>query len=318
VRVRELGEDALISRLREIFAIPHGRASELLVPIGDDASVLAPSNKPLVATTDMATENVHFKREWSSPFEIGGKVTVANLSDIAAMGGTPKYLLIGLALTGNEDVNWVVELARGIQATASQANVAIVGGDVVHGESITISIMALGECDKPILRSGARIGDRVVVSSLPGFSRAGMIILERFGRDSEEARRFNECVAAHVRPKFRASEARALQEVGATSMCDVSDGLIIDLERLLNASHVSVEFELDKNLLGPLNEVADFLHEDVESLFLTSGEEHSYIATVPEGSPSEDGQIMIGRITERRNVQEYGHNESSKSWKHWK
>ena len=317
--VRELGEDALVARLREVFHTHQSRITDVLVPNGDDGAVITPRGKSVVLSTDIATQGVHFRSDWSMPFEIGGKITVANLSDIAAMGGTPKFLLVGLALTGEEEIDWVLELARGIQTIAESQEVAVIGGDVVRGQSISISITAYGECETPVLRSGAQVGDQVVLTSISGFSRAGYLILEKFGRDSDEARKFKSCVDAHLLPKYQGASAKLLASLGARAMCDVSDGLAIDLERLAKASGVGIELDISVHALSPLSRVADFLETSPLNLFLNSGEEHLFLGILSQSEEIPGGMLKIGKTIAGDSVTLKGNSkiENENFWKHW-
>ena len=158
-------EAEIIAQLAKIFAIPQSdRAnSRIIMGIGDDGAVVAPSPHNWVITTDMAVEGVHFQQGWSSAYEIGGKITSANLADIFAMGATPHHLVVALSLTGNESMNWISELAIGMNEEAQSVGAFIVGGDIARGAQITIAMTAVGEVDKPILRSGARAGDQIVL-----------------------------------------------------------------------------------------------------------------------------------------------------------
>ena len=169
-------ERDLILNISEIFAEAN---SDLIVGIGDDGAVVARPNEDLVVTTDMAVQDVHFKVEWSSAREIGKKVAAANLADIYAMGGKPKYLTVAMSATGREELEWMLDVARGIAQEAHIVGAQVIGGDLSQSEKIVISITAIGECKKPILRSGARVGDSIFITNLPGWSAAGLIALQR-------------------------------------------------------------------------------------------------------------------------------------------
>jgi len=173
-RSEALTEAQVIARLREIFASPDPRIE---VGIGDDAAVVAGEVRQ-VMTTDMAVEGVHFRTDWSTGFEIGRKVTAANAADILAMGGVPDYLLVAVALTGSESMEWISDLAHGIKFEADLAGLQIIGGDISKSEKIIISMTAVGHCAKPVLRSGAKPGDGIYLSSLTGWSAAGLAILK--------------------------------------------------------------------------------------------------------------------------------------------
>jgi len=283
-------EAGLIARLRDLFHTSF--QTQVQVGIGDDAAVIKSSNNKLVATVDMAVEDIHFNKKWSSPFQIGAKLTTANLADIFAMGAIPKYLLVAAGISELNNSETVTELAKGIRSVADKFEVTVIGGDLSKSEKMTLSITALGELsDQPILRSGARVGDLIYLSSLTGLSAAGLAILNR------ELDRPRYVVEAHLNPKLVAPDK--LIKV-ATSMCDVSDGLATDAAHLSYASNVN--FNLSKDLISQaadfkdLAELAKELNEDVFDWILTGGEDHFFLATVGKENESNELGIQIGSV----------------------
>ena len=283
-------EAGLIARLRDLFHTSF--QTEVQVGIGDDAAVIKSSNNKLVATVDMAVEGIHFDKKWSSPFQIGAKLTTANLADIFAMGAVPKYLLVAAGINELNNSETVSELAKGIRSVADKFEVSVIGGDLSKSEKMTLSITALGELSaQPILRSGGRVGDLIYLSSLTGLSAAGLAILNR---DLDRPRYV---VEAHLNPKLVAPDK--LIKV-ATSMCDVSDGLATDAAHLANAS--AVNFNLSKDLISKaddfkdLAELAKELNEDVFDWILTGGEDHFFLATVDKKNESSELGIKIGIV----------------------
>ena len=283
-------EAGLIAQLRDLFHTSFQTGVE--IGIGDDAAVVLASNKKLVATVDMAVEDIHFKREWSTPFQIGAKLTTANLADIFAMGATPKYLLVAAAITEVNNSQMVSELAKGIKSVADKFEVAVIGGDLSRAEKMSLSITALGEIsEKPITRSGAKVGDIVYVSALPGLSAAGLAILTR-GLD-----RPRYVVEAHLNPKL--SAPNKLIQV-ATSMCDISDGLVTDASHIASASTVRINLSKNKLISGSdfkdLAELAVELGEQVFDWILTGGEDHFFLATVDPKNASDEIGLEIGVV----------------------
>ena len=283
-------EAGLIARLRDLFHTSF--QTQVQVGIGDDAAVIKSSSNKLVATVDMAVEDIHFNKKWSSPFQIGAKLTTANLADIFAMGAIPKYLLVAAGISELDNSETVTELAKGIRSVADKFEVTVIGGDLSKSEKMTLSITALGELSgQPILRSGARVGDLIYLSSLTGLSAAGLAILNR------ELDRPRYVVEAHLNPKLVAPEK--LIKV-ATSMCDVSDGLATDAAHLSYASNVN--FNLSKDLISQaadfkdLAELAKELNEDVFDWILTGGEDHFFLATVGKENESNELGIQIGSV----------------------
>ncbi len=283
-------EAGLIGRLRDLFHTSF--QTQVQVGIGDDAAVIKSSNNKLVATVDMAVEDIHFSKKWSTPFQIGAKLTTANLADIFAMGAVPKYLLVAAGINELNNSETVTELAKGIRSVADRFEVTVIGGDLSKSEKMTLSITALGELSaQPILRSGARVGDLIYLSSLTGLSAAGLAILNR------ELDRPRYVVEAHLNPKLVAPDK--LIKV-ATSMCDVSDGLATDASHLSYASNVN--FNLSKDLISQaadfkdLAELAKELNEDVFDWILTGGEDHFFLATVDKENESNELGIQIGSV----------------------
>ncbi|MFM8824434.1 MAG: thiamine-phosphate kinase [Candidatus Nanopelagicus sp.] len=283
-------EAGLIERLRDLFHTSF--QNDVQVGIGDDAAVIAASQNKLVATVDMAVEDIHFKRQWSTPFQIGAKLTTANLADIYAMGAIPKYLLVAAAITEVNNLDVITQLAKGIRSVADKQQVVVIGGDLSKAEKMSLSITALGEMSgRPITRTGAAVGDLVYLSSLPGLSAAGLAILTR-GLD-----RPRYVVEAHLNPKL--TPPFELMKV-ATSMCDISDGLATDAKHLASSSGVSINFS--KELIEKaadykdLAELALELGEDVFDWILTGGEDHFFIATVSASNANEALGIQVGRV----------------------
>lgn len=283
-------EAGLVERLRELFQTSFAQGVE--VGIGDDAAVISASNNKLVATLDIAIEDVHFKTLWSSPFQIGAKLTTANLADLFSMGATPKYLLVGAAISEVNNSEVITELAQGIRSVADKFEVSVIGGDLSKSEKMSLSITALGEMAKdPITRSGASAGDLIYLSALPGLSAAGLAILER-GLDRPKY-----VVQAHLNPKLVAPIK--LIEV-ASAMSDISDGLVSDARNIARASKVDLNFDTSALEASPdfkdLGELATELGVDVYDWILSGGEDHFFIATVPEKYADKNLGIQVGKV----------------------
>jgi len=283
-------ERELIINISEIFAATN---PAVLVGIGDDAAIIARPENHMVVTTDMAVEDVHFKVNWSSAEEIGRKVAAANLADIYAMGGQPKYLTVAMSATGNEEFEWMLGIARGIAHEAQIAGAQVVGGDLARGEKIVISITAIGECEKEILRSGAKVGDSIFVSTLPGWSAAGLIALQKNVRGGS----VDFAISEHRAPSVDYDNAEQIA-INANSLCDISDSLMIQAEQMANAS--GVQFEIDGELIklhsdfADLSQVAELLNVSVFDLILSGGEDHVFLATGQALKGFEIGKVRAG------------------------
>ena len=280
-------ESELIAALSAVFKLSDASVREnVLIGIGDDGAVIAPSSRKSVLAADMAIEGVHFNRKWSTLREIGAKITAANLADIYAMGGDPKYLLVSAALTADFGIAEITELAQGIAEEAALVGASVVGGDISRAEQLVISISVFGEVEKPITRSAAKVGDSVVISGLPGKSAAGLIQLQSGVSDSP-------FVSAHKKPIVNYQLAKKFRNVN--SMCDVSDGLLSELNHIASASGVGIE--LDSKLIADIpgfKELEAGAQSDVWELVLSGGEDHVFVATTSTEIP--EGAFVIGRV----------------------
>ena len=266
-------EREVISVLQQIFATTDSR---LKVGIGDDAAVVSTQPQSII-TSDMAVEDVHFKLEWSSPFDIGRKITAANIADILSMGGKCDYLTASVALTGNETLQWIENLARGMKHEADLAGSLIVGGDIARGPKIVISMTAVGSSPTPILRSGAKIGDGLFLSSLTGWSAAGLELLTReISINSETAEK---ALAEFSAPTLD----YAIDFSAATAMADVSDSVLVQAEQIADASGVQIEIDQVAISLAAefaeLAALADELRVDIFQWILAGGEDHALLAS---------------------------------------
>jgi thiamine-monophosphate kinase len=270
-----LNEAQIIGALAEIFGSNHRGVQ---VGIGDDAAVVA-TGKHTVITTDLAVEGTHFNCQWSGAFEIGRKIAAANLADIYAMGATPTYLVAAVTLTGDESLEWISELAQGIKHEASSCGAVVVGGDLARGPIKVISMSALGEVDNAVTRSGAQVGDSIYLSSLPGWSAAGLAAIEKAELSDLESYATEEFCA----PTLDYSMAVAFANKGAHAMCDISDALVIQAEQLAQASGTQLVFDSQSfkasEEFAQLSELAVATGVDVWQWIFAGGEDHVFLAT---------------------------------------
>ena len=301
-----LSERDVINALQKIFASADPRVR---VGIGDDAAVVTTQPQSII-TSDMAVEDVHFKLEWSSAFDIGRKITAANVADILSMGGKCDYLTASVALTGNETMQWIENLARGMKHEADAAGALIVGGDIARGPKIVISMTAVGSAQSPILRSGAKVGDSLYLSSLTGWSAAGLELLTR-----EVS--INSAIAERALSEFSAPTLDYSSDFsGATAMADVSDSVLIQAEQIAEAS--GVQLALDQVLISQATEfkdlstLADELKVDVFQWILGGGEDHVLLAT-GESLPG----IRIGSVVAGSGIAGVDMKKAPVSWSHF-
>ena len=286
---RDVGEFGLITRVVSRL----GTSPYVLLGPGDDAAVVAAPDGRVVATTDVLVEGVHFRRDWASAYDIGRKAAAVNLADVAAMGARGTALLVGLAAPVDLPVDWALRLTDGLRDEAALVEAAVVGGDVVRSDVLVVSVTALGDLEgrDPVTRGGARPGDVVVLAGELGASAAGLQLLEDGTMDGP-------LVDAHRRPRPPYALGPLLALAGATAMCDVSDGLLSDVRHITRASRVRIDLD------------------DADELFLTGGEDHALVATLPADAVLPEGCRVIGRVLDGEGVTVAGE-ERVGGWDHY-
>jgi thiamine-monophosphate kinase len=234
--VADLGEWGVIAALKA--RMPAGALTT--VGIGDDSAVVTTPSGSVVAAVDMLIEGRHFRREWSSAYDVGVKAAARSLADIAAMGAVNTALLVALAAPGTLPARWAEDLAEGLAFEAARAGAGVVGGDTARADAITLSVTALGDLEgrRPVLRSGARPGDVIAVAGPLGHAAAGLALLTAGVAQVPGA--LSTLVAAQLRPAPLYDAGPEAARRGATAMIDVSDGLLADLGHLAAASGVHV------------------------------------------------------------------------------
>jgi thiamine-monophosphate kinase len=284
-RIREFG---LISALKQRYGTTNRR---LVRGIGDDAAVIASSpNRHYLFTTDLVAEGIHFNRLTATLTDVGFRAAAANLSDIAAMGGIPEYLLVSLAIPPGATVRQVEQLYNGMMAACRAHRVRLIGGDTSASKGgwfVNIVLIGSAESGSILLRNGARVGDDLYVTGTLGDSRAGLQILER-PRGATQARSLRVAhrrflVRRHLRPTARIHEGRWLSKTGwATSAIDLSDGLSGDLRHLCTESGVGAVIELAAlPISSACRQYALTVKQDPSILALAGGEDYELLFTVP-------------------------------------
>ena len=191
----------------------------------------------VVVSTDLLVEGRHFRRDWSSADDVGHKAAARAFSDVSAMGAIPSALLVGLAVPGDTPLEWADGLMSGLREECAHVGADLVGGDVTAATEITLAVTALGDLDgrAPVTLDGARPGNVVAVCGRLGWAAAGQAVLSRGFRSPVQV------VSAHRRPEPPYAQGPVAADLGATSMTDVSDGLIGDLGHIAEASGVRIE-----------------------------------------------------------------------------
>ena len=279
----ELTEDELIAAITRLLS---GSQPGVVVGVGDDAAVIEPGRGQQVLTTDLLIEGVHFERASISPRDLGAKAVTVNVSDIAAMGGSPRAALAGIGLAPDVEAAWVMELYGGMRDACAEYALSLVGGDTNRADLVVVSVTVVGEVSpgRAVTRSAARIGDAIVVTGALG-AAAGGLALSRAQPAAMTAALSSPwgraLLDALARPVARVGEGQTLAQSGAHAMMDLSDGLAKDLSRLCLASGVGARIELvGVPVAEPLRAGAASLGVDPLELALGGGEDYELVATL--------------------------------------
>jgi thiamine-monophosphate kinase len=295
VSIAETGEFGLIARI--VARLEPGSAT-LLGP-GDDGAVVAAPDGRVVASTDVLVEGRHFRRDWSSAADVGHRAAAANLADIAAMGAVPTALLVALCVPTDLDAAWAEELADGLSAEAAQVGAGVVGGDMSASPTLTIAVTALGDLQgqTPVVRGGAQPGDVIALAGRLGYAAAGYTVLSRGFRTPKML------VEAYRRPSVPYEQGPVAARHGATSMIDISDGLLQDLGHIATASVVGIDVHADAfQVPDQMRDAAAALGVDAYQWILAGGDDHALAATFPPGVPLPPGWRPIGAVHEGTGV----------------
>jgi thiamine-monophosphate kinase len=283
-----------IDRLGRLFSAS-AKLEGVVLPIGDDAAVLAPGNEPLVWTVDTAVEGVHFRREWLTLEDIGWRSLMSAASDLAAMGARPRGVLSALVLPSNLTDSELEALTRGQAAAAEALGTAVIGGNLSLGGELSVTTTVLGAAERPLRRDTAQTGDVVALAGNVGLARAGLEALRRglVQAATEPA------IAAWRRPIARIPDGLAAAP-HAHAAIDLSDGLAMDAWRVATASRIRIE--LDENRIlehcgEPLSAAAKAITSNRIDLALRGGEDYALLITLPAGVDL-PGFFPVGTCTE--------------------
>jgi thiamine-monophosphate kinase len=307
--VADVGEFPLIDRLREVF--PAGE--QVLVGPGDDAAVLRIRNGHVVVSTDLLVEARHFRRDWASAEDIGHRAAAANLSDVNAMGGRAHSLTIGLAAPRDLPAQWALDFARGFADECGLVGASVVGGDLTSSDTLVLAVTVLGSCtESPVLRSGAEPGNVLALCGRQGWAAAGLAVL---GRGFRSPRVLVEAYR-RAQPPYDAGGVAA--GAGATSMIDISDGLLADARHLAEESGVAIDVRRDAfEIPEPLQAVGAATGADPISFILGGGEDHALLATFPSADVPV-GWTVIGSVMDGSGVTvDGGEYDGPTGWTHF-
>jgi thiamine-monophosphate kinase len=286
MRIGELGEFALIARLQR--RLPGVMPSHVVCGVGDDCAVLRPAEgMDLLLTTDTQEEGVHFRRDWASPEDIGWRCLAVNVSDIAAMGGSPLGAVVALSVPATLAVAFVEALYDGIQAVAQRYDCPVIGGNISQrADTLSVTITVAGQVPRgqSALRSGARVADEIWVTGDLGGAKAGLEVLSH--PEAVVGLPTADVLRRYRRPQPRLAEAQFLrQQVSLHSLLDLSDGLSSDLRHVCEASGVGAELQAAAiPITEEVAQIARALQVEPLQFALHGGEDFELCLTAPAGS----------------------------------
>ncbi|MFC0550155.1 thiamine-phosphate kinase [Planotetraspora thailandica] len=316
ITVGDLGEFGVIRRISGRLR----QGTGVLLGPGDDAAVLRAPDGRVVVSTDLLIEGRHFRRDWSSGYDIGRKAAAQNLSDIVAMGAQPTALVVGLGLPGDASADWLDALTDGLADECALVGASVAGGDIARSDTVVLGVTALGDLAgrAPVTRSGARPGDVVAVAGRLGYAAAGLALLSSGVAGPEEF------AAAHRRPVPPYACGPEAAALGATAMLDVSDGLVQDLGHVAAAAGVRIIVDPATLPVPPaMAALAADLGADVLEWVLTGGEDHALAATFPPEVSLPPAWRVIGQVAEAAGtggavVEVPGRAEAPGGWDHFR
>jgi thiamine-monophosphate kinase len=301
MKLSETGELTLLELIRRRFG---KRSKNIILGIGDDSAVIKPENSDLLITTDMMVEDVHFDLRWTTTFQLGFKLVSVNVSDIYAMGGRPSFMLLNLGVPDSMDVKTFKRIFDGIEEALQTYKMTLIGGDMSSSSKIVLSATVGGHAEKYISRKGAKAGDRIYVTGCLGDSSCGLELLKKIKRPFEIEKKHKiglglkwdtvlPLMKRHLMPLAKGSD----RFIGkATSMMDISDGLIIDLTRLCKESRAGANIYTDKlPISDELKEASEYLGIPPLVFVLGGGEDYELLFTAPENKKVD--AVCIGEIT---------------------
>lgn len=286
--IADAGEFGMIAAITEGLRIP----PTVTVGVGDDCAVFAPTGQVAVST-DAMIEDVHFRKTWSSPHDVGRKAVASSVADLEAMGARPIGVVISLSAPPDLEASWVTECSRGAREECELSGAALVGGDITRGAAIGVVCTVFGDMEgrAPVLRSGARAGDVVAFIGRLGFAAAGLAVLKRGFRSPGAV------VKAHRVPEPPYGQGIVASDAGATAMIDCSDGVLSDLGHIARASGVWIDLDSGAFDVAEAQKTVAAAIDGGDPLqfILTGGDDHALLATFPAAAVP-DGWTVIGRV----------------------
>ncbi len=310
--LKDLGEFGLIRMIKENC---HFGSSHFIKGIGDDCAVIGPyGEKVFLITTDLLIENIHFLSNKITPIELGHKAVTVNISDIAAMGGTPLHIFVSIACPPSYPVKSLESIFTGIKQACKKYRVNLLGGDTSASRTeLFVNITVIGEApkDKVLYRKGAKPGDLIYVTGELGDSAAGLAIIKGNVNASQDIALA--LINAHHKPTAHVGQGNIIAQSGlASAMIDISDGLVSDLGHICESSHVgAIIYETSIPLSRELRALATEAGIDPLHFALHGGEDYKLLVTVPQHNrmklenlfrKNNNEIFFVGEITEETHL----------------
>ncbi|MFC2158470.1 thiamine-phosphate kinase [Acidobacteriota bacterium] len=313
MKLKEIGEFGFIDRIKSLCLISE---ENVIKPIGDDCAVYELEGSRVgLMTTDMLVENIHFLRNRMTPFELGYKTLAVNLSDIAAMGGTPRHAFLSIAIPEDVSVEFLDELYEGMLSLGKEYRVNVLGGDTAGSKTdLVLNIALIGEAtrDQVLYRDGAKPGDRIYVNGCLGESAAGLELL--LGDLDIKGTLRRHLLNSHFQPEVFVRQGRFLAQSGFVTACiDLSDGISSDISHVCRESGVGAVLHRSDLPVSPeLKEFSDITGKDPNDIILAGGEDYRLLFTVQKDNAAElekrykdkfgSPLFCVGEITEGREI----------------
>ncbi|WP_456402759.1 thiamine-phosphate kinase [Persephonella sp.] len=274
MEIKKLGEFNLIDKLTGILRI---NDKDVVVGFGDDCSCVKINNELYLVTGDIQIENKHFIKEKISPRDLGWKLVSVNVSDVVSCGGIPKWGFISVGLPEKTELEYVLEVYRGIEEALNFYNFPIIGGNTSSNENIILDLFLIGKTEKFIGRDGAKIGEKVYLTGHTGLSKAGFELLLMGKEQYEDFEK--RLILKHVRPKARIDVVSQILNF-ASSCIDISDGLSGDIYHISERSKVKIIIEKEKLPIHPdLKAFCEKYGKNVLDYVFNGGEDYELVLT---------------------------------------
>ena len=302
MNLKDLGEFNFIKRITGDSIVNY---THVIRGPGDDTAVISPSDRVLLVTADLMAEDVHFKREYTTGKDLGYKAMAVNLSDIAAMGGTPEHAFVSIAIPDTTELEYLDDIFNGMMECCRTFDVNILGGDTTTSRSglvINITVIGSAESGKILYRDAAKPGDIIFTTGYTGDSRAGLYCLQH--EKDQQPGWMTSLVEAHLRPEPHVKEGQFLaSQPGIHAAIDISDGLSSDLSHILESSGVGCVIESTSlPASGELQQFCNTYSQESTGYVLDGGEDYVLLCTMEPGytdSVAEEFHALFGRKLNR-------------------